>query len=91
MTVRKGPGRVSEVALMEEFNSSKESSSIFGASYYPESEVLRVRFKKGKEIGWTYDYPNFPASKWESFKKAESKGQFFAAHIREQYKSRQVA
>lgn len=75
---------------VEEFY-SPESSNILGASYYPRTEVLRVRFKRKGELDSTYDYEGVTEATWKAFKTAESKGKFFAAHVKEQHKMTKVA
>lgn len=57
---------------------SPESRTITAASYDPENAILTVHFKTGK----TYSYSNFPPDLWREWVQAESKGSFFAAHVR---------
>ncbi len=65
---------------MVENLSAKESGQIDWARYDSDTGVLEIDFK-GKTPS-TYAYDGFPAHEWDSFKAAESKGKFFASHVR---------
>jgi hypothetical protein len=48
--------------------------------------MLEIEFRSGD----LYDYYEVPASVFEQFRAASSKGQFFQAHIRDRYRYQQV-
>ncbi len=65
---------------MVEHLDRKQDRNIEWAQYDSEKQVLTIDFK-GKTPS-TYEYDGFPAHEWDSFKAAESKGKFFASHVR---------
>ncbi len=58
-----------------------ESSNIDGVCYQPEFAALFVRFKNGK----IWQYICVPMSVHDEFMESESKGAFFAKHIKPKY------
>jgi hypothetical protein len=58
-----------------------ESGHIEAIGYDPYSEEMRIRFV-GNHL---YVYRGVPQEIWDQFRVAQSKGQFFAAHIKKQY------
>ncbi len=70
---------------MPEFQ-AEHSANIGWARYDEASSQLEVDFKNSQGIKTsTYVYDNFPAGDWEAFRLAESKGKYFAYHIRPRY------
>lgn len=62
---------------------SPESSSIYGAQYDPNTEMLSVDFRRNPALPVErYTYSGFPLEKWREFLAAESKGTYFAKWIR---------
>jgi hypothetical protein len=59
-----------------------ESRAILSVDYDPESRTLFVRFRDSGEL---YAYFEVPEAEYDSFLAAESKGQFFAEHVKPQY------
>jgi hypothetical protein len=58
-----------------------ESSMIHAVGYDPEKHVLEVVFNTGR----TYQYADVPPEVYEGLLKAESKGRYFLANIRDVY------
>lgn len=58
---------------------SPESSTIEGANYDPDTEVLHITFAHDHS---TYAYDKFPYLMWVDFLGATSKGKFFSTRIR---------
>jgi hypothetical protein len=63
-----------------------ESSSIAAFAYEAEDMTLFVRFKTGR----TYRYAGVPASVYEDFADADSKGTFFNAQVQGRYPYSQI-
>ena len=63
-----------------------ESSSIAAFAYEAEDLMLYVRFKNGR----TYRYSGVPASVFDAFADADSKGTFFNAQIQGRYSYSQI-
>jgi hypothetical protein len=60
------------------------SSNIEAIGYAEESRTLTVQFKGRKgAAGSIYSYAGVPPEMWHAFLNAPSKGQFFAAEIRQ--------
>ncbi|WP_349257237.1 KTSC domain-containing protein [Vitreimonas sp.] len=57
------------------------SSAISQVEYDAATSTLSVWFTSGKQ----YDYPGVPATLYQQLLSAPSVGQFFNAHIRDQY------
>ena len=66
--------------------STPESSSIAAFAYEAEDLMLYVRFKNGR----TYRYSGVPASVFDAFADADSKGTFFNAQIQGRYSYSQI-
>src|SRR4051794_8777173 len=78
--------RAAEKALRgtrEERSGRVISSVIAGINYDPDSRTLYLRFVSGRR----YRYSDVPAEVGEALMKAESKGSFFNAEIRDAYES----
>jgi hypothetical protein len=60
---------------------SLESSTIYKMSYDEERYILEIQFQS-REI---YKYFHVPQFVWEKFKSADSFGQFFNRHIKNNY------
>ena len=62
-------------------------SSVFtSAAYNPDSRQLYLRFRSGK----VYRYFEFPPEQYDEFLAADSKGGYFAGHIRGQFRDEEV-
>jgi hypothetical protein len=59
------------------------SAHLDSAEYHAAERRLHVTFKSGL----TYAYTNVPADVWESFQKAESKGQYLHEHIKPKFRA----
>ena len=57
------------------------STHLSSVRYDPSTEILEVEFLRGS----IYQYYNVPQSAYEELIRADSKGQFFNAHIRDIY------
>jgi len=64
-----------------------KSSQIGAIGYHPSSSTLRVRFNGS---GSTYDYTGVPADSFEAFRKAESIGKFFGAHVKGKFEFKKL-
>jgi hypothetical protein len=62
-------------------------SSVFSAAAYdPDRGQLYLRFHSGK----VYRYLEFPPEQYDEFLAADSKGRYFARHIRGQFRDEEV-
>ncbi len=62
-------------------------SSVFSsAAYNPDRRQLYLRFHSGK----VYRYLEFQAEQYDEFLAADSKGRYFATHIRGQFRDEEV-
>jgi hypothetical protein len=59
---------------------SLESKMLASVAYDAEKQILYLRFRKTGEV---YRYIDFPATEYQAFLDAESRGRFFLAHIRD--------
>jgi hypothetical protein len=66
---------------------SPESSNIAGATYDDNAGTLVVTFNNGGE----YEYLGVSPIVWTSFKRAPSKGRYFARNIKNQFPTNKVA
>lgn len=57
-----------------------ESSNLKHEAYWPDEQILVLTFPTG-----TYAYQGLPPSHYNQFRKAKSKGSFFAREIRDLY------
>lgn len=64
-----------------------ESSNIAKLVYNSETQTLEVTFKNET----IYLYFKVPEEIWDTFKHAESKGKFFAAHIKGVFEFEKIA
>ena len=69
---------------------SPESSSVAGASYNFETEVLTVRLRRKDEGEVVYRYGNVPLNIWQEFDAAPSKGVYFSRFIRPMFGGKPV-
>lgn len=84
-------GQVRIMQTAEEFL-TPNSSSILGATYYPASKVLRIRYKdRNGKLSSTYDYNGVSESTWGEFRKAESVGKFVNAILKGKFEALKVA
>lgn len=51
-----------------------------------EGTTLSIKFKNGK----VYEYANFSAKNYQKFKDADSRGKYFHAYIKNNYKAKKV-
>jgi hypothetical protein len=58
------------------------STSIRSVGYDPEKKELEIEFQTGK----VYAYFDVPRETYDDFMHADSHGQYFAQHIRDQFK-----
>ena len=61
-----------------------ESTAIASLCYLSPERILVVEFNRGAR----YAFYDVTPQKWGHFKRAESKGRFFAYHVRGQYESK---
>jgi len=64
-----------------------ESSIIETVKYEPSTKVLTIEF----DTGSVYDYADVPAKAYDDLLKADSKGKFFHAEIKDKYKDTKVS
>ena len=62
------------------------STVIRNHAYLPDTRELVVEFTTGR----TYVYSDVPADEIEAFRAAFSKGRYFNAHIRDNYRFREI-
>ena len=65
---------------------SIDSTVFTSAAYDEEKRQLFLRFHSGK----VYRYLGFPPDQYDEFEAAESKGQYFGAHIRGKFRDEEV-
>ena len=65
---------------------TEESKAIAEIIYHPSTKAMTVLFRDQS----AYSYDNVPATVFESFKMAESKGSFFYKNIRDQFEGELV-
>ena len=63
-----------------------DSSNIAGFEYNKTTQVLTVEFKNGGR----YNYYDVPETVFEDMKKAQSKGQFLAQRVKNNYRYARV-
>jgi KTSC domain len=63
-----------------------ESSGLVSIGFAPKARVLEIEFRSGA----IYRYLGVPPTVFEAFKKAESKGRYFAQSIRGKYEFQRV-
>lgn len=64
-----------------------ESSSVRSIGYDARTKTLEVQFNSGG----VYRYAPVPDEVWLAFRRAPSKGQFFQAHVRDQFATARVS
>ena len=65
-----------------------ESKMLSAAAYDDLKQILYLRFRNTGEV---YRYFEFAAVDYQSFLRAESKGRFFRAHIRDRFRYERMA
>lgn len=65
-----------------------ESKMLASASYDATKQILHLRFRKTGDV---YRYFQFPATGYQAFLNAESRGRFFLAHIRDHFPYERLA
>jgi hypothetical protein len=65
-----------------------ESKMLASAAYDAEKRILYLRFRKTGDV---YRYLEFPATEYQAFLDAESRGRFFLAHIRDHFPYQRLA
>jgi hypothetical protein len=64
-----------------------ESKLFLSAAYDAETRILYLRFRSGD----VYRYFEFPEDQYKDFLNAESRGRYFLAHIRDQFRYERLA
>jgi hypothetical protein len=64
-----------------------ESKMFTSVAYEPDKQILYLRFQSGD----VYRYFEFPAADHQAFLDSESRGRFFLAHIRDQFRYERMA
>lgn len=64
-----------------------DSSSLRSIGYDAATQTLEVEFEKGA----VYSYAGVPHEIWLALKRAESKGRFFQAYVRDRYRTSRIA
>jgi len=60
-----------------------KSSNLQWARYFPDEQRLEIDFKRADgSFASTYEYQDFSSMDWERFVESDSKGQWFAYHVR---------
>jgi KTSC domain len=72
------PNRLGDVVVHWEL---LDSSVFTAAAYLPARRMLYLRFRSGE----LYRYVDFPPDLYHDFLAADSKGQYFARHIRDRF------
>jgi hypothetical protein len=65
-----------------------ESRMLAAAAYDERKQILHLRFRKTGDV---YRYFEFPATDYQAFLNAESRGRFFLAHIRDRFPYERMA
>jgi len=65
-----------------------ESKMLSAAAYDDSKQILNLRFRNTGDV---YRYFDFPAANHQAFLRAESKGRFFRAHIRDHFRYERMA
>jgi hypothetical protein len=65
-----------------------ESRVLAAAAYDERKQILHLRFRKTGDV---YRYFEFPATDYQAFLNAESRGRFFLAHIRDRFPYERMA
>lgn len=69
----------------------KESSNVGWARYDSATQTLEIDFRSKGVKSSTYRYAGFPPEKWAEFCASESKGRWFAMHIRPNFQGERIA
>ncbi len=64
-----------------------DSKMLASVAYDPEKQTLYLRFRTGE----VYRYFEFPAEDYQNFLNAESRGKYFLANIRDQFRYERLA
>ena len=65
-----------------------ESKMLSAAAYEDAKQILYLRFR---DTGAVYRYFEFPATHYQAFLSAESRGRFFRFHIRDHFRYERMA
>ena len=65
-----------------------ESKMLVAAAYDADRQILHLQFRKTGDV---YCYFEFPATDYQAFLDAESRGRFFLAHIRNRFPYQRLA
>jgi len=65
-----------------------ESKMLSAAAYEDSKQILYLRFR---DTGAVYRYFEFPATDYQAFLRAESRGRFFRFHIRDHFRFERMA
>jgi hypothetical protein len=63
-----------------------ESTALSSAAYFPDQRTLYLKFRSGE----IYRYFEFPPEQYRDFLAADSKGQYFQFHIRNEFRCEQL-
>jgi hypothetical protein len=66
---------------------SINSDMILSAGYDTSSGILEIEFRKGGAI---WQYFDVPETMWHEFLNAESRGKYFLAHVKKQFREVRV-
>ena len=64
-----------------------DSKMFASVAYAPDKQILYLRFRTGE----LYRYFEFPAEDYQTFLNAESRGKYFLANIRDQFRYERLA
>jgi hypothetical protein len=65
-----------------------ESKMFTSVAYDPDQQILYLRFRKTGDV---YRYFGLPATEYQAFLEADSRGRFFLAHIRDRFRFERMA
>jgi len=65
-----------------------ESKMLSAAAYEDSKQILYLRFRNTGEV---YRYFEFPATDYQAFLNAESRGRYFRSHIRDHFHYERMA
>ena len=65
-----------------------DSKMLSAVAYDAEKQILHLRFRKTGDV---YRYFEFPATEYQAFLDAESRGRFFLAHIRDHFRHERLS
>ena len=65
-----------------------DSKMLSAAAYDDSKQILYLRFRNTGEV---YRYFEFPATEYQAFLSAESRGRYFRSHIRDHFRYERMA